>query len=257
MLAVVVATPLYQYKELTAPQRLFDAAVQFESLGNIAAAHKKYQQDFQEYSQTELAVQALFKSAKIWQYDLQQDQKALLNYLQIEVDYPDHPLVQTAQQAAAHIIIYSLRDYPRAISFYQRLIDQPVVNRDKFLYEIADCYFRMDNYSQARIELETLQQEAPQSTLLPEVLYRKGGLLLLENRIDEAREDWQRLIDQFPENSFSVQARFNLAKLLEEEGRMQDALKLYQQLDNYPYPALIEEKIERLKKRIAEKKNAI
>ena len=165
-------------------------------------------------------------------------------------------MVSKAQETAAHIIKYSLRDYSRAIGFYQRLLDQPAGELDKYLYEIADCYFRLDNYSQARIELETLLEERPESSLLPYVLYRKGGLLLLENRLDAARADWQRLIDEFPDSSYSVQARFNFASLLEEDDRLQQALKLYQQLEDYPRPALLEEKIEHLKKRIAAKKKA-
>lgn len=257
LLLVVAAGLFYRKQEMTAPQRLFDAAAKQETRGEVAVALQFYQQLYQEYPRSELAPQALMLSGKIWQYDQQQNQQALLSYLQLEHDFPDHPLVRTAQEAAAYIIKYSLRDYSRAISFYQRLLEQPDGHRDQYLYEIADCYFRIDNYSQARIELETLLEETPQSPLLPDVLYRKGGLLLLENRLSAAREDWQRLIEQFPDSSYSVQARFNLAKLLEEEDLLQEALELYQQLENFPRPALLEEKIEHLKQRIATKKKAI
>lgn len=246
--------PIYQQREQSAPQRLFDVAVKQESLGEVEAAQRSYQKLFQGYPQSELAAEALLRSGKIWQYDRQQDRQALLKYLQLEHDFPGHPLVQTAQEAAAHIIKYSLRDYSRAIAYYQRLLDQPAGHRDQYLYEIADSYFRLDNYSQARIELETLLEEQPQSPLLPDVLYRKGGLLLLENRISEAREDWQRLVEQFPESRYTVQARFNLAKLLEEEDLLQDALKLYQQLEDFPRPVLLQEKIEHLKNGLQRRK---
>ena len=257
LLILAAAVPIYQQRQLTAPQRLFEAAVKQESLGEVDAAQQLYQQLYQQYPQSDLAAEALLRSGQIWQYDRRQDQQALLSYLQLEHDFPNHPLVRKAQETAAHIIKYSLRDYSRAIGFYQRLLDQPTDEADKYLYEIADCYFRLDNYSQARIELETLLEEKPESSLLPDVLYRKGGLLLLENRLDAARADWQRLVDEFPDSNYSVQARFNLAMLLEEDDRLQQALKLYQQLEDYPRPSLLEEKIEHLKKRIAAKKKAI
>lgn len=257
LLVAAAAVPIYQQQELTAPQRLFDAAVKHESRGEVEAALQLYLQLSQEYPQSERAAQALLRSGNIWQYDQQQDQQALLSYLQLEHDFPDHPLVQTAQEAAAYIIKYSLRDYSRAIGFYQRLLEQPAGHHDQYLYEIADCYFRLDNYTQARIELETLLEKHPQSPLLPDLLYRKGGLLLLESRFSDARKDWQQLIEQFPDSSYSVQARFNLAKLLEEEDLLQQALELYQQLKDFPRPALLEEKIKRLKQRIATKKKAI
>jgi len=65
------------------------------------------------------------------------------------------------------------------------------------------------------------------------------------------------LIEQFPDSSYSLQARFNLAKMLEEDDRLLEALDLYRQLEGYPRPALLQEKIKHLKKRIAEKKKAI
>lgn len=258
LIALAIAlVPVYQRHELTMPQRLFSQAAEQESLGKIAAAQQLYQKLYQNYPRSDLAAQALLENAKIWQFDRLQDQQALLCYLQLEHDYPDHPLVLAAQEAAAHITKYSLRDYSQAISYYQRLLERAAGTPDRYLYELADCYFRLDNYTQARIELETLLEQYPQSSLLADVLYRKGALLLLENRLNEARQDWQRLVNEYPDSSYSIQARFNLAKLLEEEDRLQEALELYLQLRDYPRPNLVEEKIEHLKQRIAVKKKAI
>lgn len=249
--------PLYRWQQETAPQRLFNEAAKQESLGKIVAAQQLYQQLYKDYPQSELAAEALLQIGKIWQYDRQQDQQALLSYLQLEHDFSSHPLVQTAQASAAHIIKYSLRDYSRAIGFYQRLLERTVGNRDQYLYEIADCYFRLDNYSQAGIELQTLLELHPQSRLLPDVLYRLGGLALLENKPQTAKAFWQRLIDQFSNSRYTIEARFNLAKLLEEDDRLLDALELYQQLQDFPQPALLREKIKHLEQRIAAKKKAI
>lgn len=254
---VVALLPVYNQRQLDAPQRLYNQAVKLESLGKVEAAQQLYMQLYQDYPRSGLAAQSLLQSGKIWQYDRRRDRQALLAYLQLEHDFPDHPLVRTAQLAAARIVKYSLRDYFRAISFYQRLREQPGGDQDQYLYEIADCYFRLDNYTQARIELDTLLEKFPQSPLLPDMLYRRGGLLLLENRLSAAQEDWQRLIEQFPDSSYSLQARFNLAKMLEEDDRLLEALDLYRQLESYPRPALLQEKIKHLKKRIAEKKKAI
>ena len=254
---VAVLFPVYNRHQLDAPQRLYNQAVTLESLGKVEAAQQLYNQLYQDYPRSRLAAQSLLQSGKIWQYDRHQDQQALLAYLQLEHDYPDHPLARTARVAAAHIVKYSLRDYFRAIGFYQRLREQSGGDQDLYLYEIADCYFRLDNYTQARIELDTLLEMFPQSPLLPDVLYRRGGLLLLENRLTAARKDWQRLIGQFPDSDYRLQARFNLAKMLEEDDQLLEALNLYRQLKGYPRPALLQEKIEHLKKRIAEKKKAI
>lgn len=259
VLAVVgiIAWPQYQRYQQTLPQQLLSQGAKLESLGQIEAAQQLYIQLYKDYPQTAVAPAALLRSGRIWQHDRHQDQQALHSYLQLEHDYPESQLVQIAREEAARIVKYSLRDFSRAIDFYQRLLDDAIANQDKYLYEIADCYFRLDNYIQARIELETLQQRYPQSDLLPDLLYRKGGLLLLEQRLEDARDDWQQLINEFPDSPYQVQARFNLAKLLEEDNQLQEALEMYQQLTDFPQPLILEEKIKHLKQRIATKKKAI
>lgn len=257
LLLAAAALPLYRQWHITAPQRLFAAAVKYESLGKIEAAQQLYKKLYESYPQSQPAVEALLRTGQIYQYDQQQSQQALLSFLQLQHDYPEHALVRKAQEEAAQIAKYSLRDYSRAIYFYQRLLEHPESDRDRYRFEISDCYFRLDNYSQARIELDILLEENPQTAMLPDVLYRKAKLLLLENRLAEARDIWQRLIDEFPDSNYTAEARFNQAKLLEEDDRLQAALDLYRQVKNYPYPELLQKKIEHLKQRIAAKKKAI
>ena len=248
---------VYRKQQLTASQQLFAKGVKLESLGQIVAAEESYRELYQHYPQAEEAAEALFKIARLWQYDHQDEQMALLNYLQLEHDYPESPLVLPAREAAAQIVKYTLRDYSRAIVFYQRLLDLNQGTPEQYYYEIADCYFRLENYPQARIELETLLENFPHSPLAASVLYRKGGILLLEGRADEARQDWQSLIEQYPDSSYQVQARFDLAKLLEEEGSLEAALQSYQQLEGFTHPALLQKKIDHLEQRIKKKKGAI
>lgn len=249
--------PVYRKQQLTAPQQLFSKGVELESQGQLVAAEESYTELYQNYPQAEEAAEALLKIGKLWQYDHQDEQVALLNYLKLEHDYPDSPFVLPAREEAAQIVKQTLRDYSRAIGFYQRLLDLNIGTQDQYYYEIADCYFRLKNYPQARIELETLLENYPQSSLAPDALYRKGGILLLEGREEEARQSWQRLINKYPENKYRLLAEFDLAKLLEEEEHLQEALQRYRNLKGNLQPALLQEKIEHLERRIADKKEAI
>lgn len=249
--------PVYRQQQLTVSQRLFAAGVKLESLGQVATAKMKYQEVYQRYPHTQEAAESLFRVAKLWQFDHQDMQQALLNYLKLEHDYPNSPLVLSAREEAARIVKYTLRDYSRALEFYQRLLDLNTGTPDQYYYEIADCYFRLKNYPQARIELETLLEKYPQSALIPDVLYRKAGILLLEGRVEDARQDWGHVIERFPNSKYRIQAEFDLAKILEEEGHLKDALQHYRQLDGEVEPALLDEKIKHLEQRITEKKEAI
>lgn len=257
VLLIAGLLPVYRQQQKTAPERLLNEGFTLESQGNFPTAQQLYQQLYEKYPQAQQAPEALLRSARIWQLDRQHDQQALLNYLQLEHDFPGSPLVLTARQEAARIVKYSLRDYSRAIEFYQRLLNDLSSGGDRYLYEIADCYFRLDNYTQARIELDTLLENYPQSRLLPDVLYRKGGLHLLEKQLEQARRNWQRLVTDYPDSDYTVQAKFNLAKLLEEQDLLEDALEQYRRLNGFPQQKLVQDKIEHLKKRIATKKKAI
>ncbi|MCW8859915.1 MAG: tetratricopeptide repeat protein [Deltaproteobacteria bacterium] len=249
--------PVYRQRQLTTPQRLMNNAAEQESLGQTAAAEKIYRAIYQDHKDTEEAAEALFRIARLQQYDNRDTQQALLSYLQLEKDYPASQRLLAAQQESARIIKYSLRDYSQAIGYYQQLLEAQDGAEDQYIYEIADCYFRLENYTQARIELEILIEDFPESSLIADALYRKGGLLLLENRVDAAQESWSQLIELYPESSYRPQAEFNLAKLLEEEDLLVEALEQYQKLTDFPRPAMLQDKIEHLKQRIAAKKRAI
>jgi len=249
--------PIYQQQQLTASQRLFAEGVRLESLGQAAAAENKYKEIYQHYPHAQEAAESLFRVAKLWQYNHQDVQRALLNYLKLEHDYPDSPLVLSACEESARIVKYTLRDFSRAIEFYQRLLDLNTGTPDQYYYEIADCYFRLENYPQARIELETLLEKYPQSELVADVLYRKAGILLLEGLTEEARQDWLDVIDRYPDSKYRAQAEFDLAKVLEEEGYLTEALQHYQQLEGDVEPAMLKEKIKHLQQRIKDKREAI
>ena len=103
-------------------------------------AEKIYREVCQQYPQAKEAAEALLKIGKIWQYDYQDEQKALLSYLQLEHDYPESPLVLPAREEAAQIVKYTLRDYSRAVEFYHRLLDLNTVTADQYYYEIAELY---------------------------------------------------------------------------------------------------------------------
>ncbi len=261
LLAVLVLAaslfPVYRKQQLTASQQLFSKGIELESQGKLAAAEESYTELYHRYPQAEEAAEVLLRIGKLWQYDHQDVQVALLNYLKLEHDYPESPFVLPAREEAAQIVKQTLRDYTRAIEFYQRLLDLNTGTPDQYYYEIADCYFRLKNYPQARIELETLLENYPQSPLAPDALYRKGGIFLLEGREEDARQSWQRLIDKYPENKYRLLAEFDLAKLLEEEEHLQEALQRYRNLKGHSQPALLQEKIEHLERRIADKKEAI
>ncbi|MDT8420923.1 MAG: tetratricopeptide repeat protein [Desulfuromonadales bacterium] len=256
--ALVLASVFgYQVYQQTVPARLYSKGLTLESQDRPEQALTSYQRLFRGYSDSPLAAEALFRAARISRYDLRQDQQALLFFLQLEHDYPESGYVVQAQREAADLTKNRLQDFAHAVVIYQRLIDGGTDDGDRILYEIADCYFRLNNYSQARIEFDALLERFPESSLRAEVLYRRASASLLEGTPDVARAGFRELIEQFPDSPYAAEARFSLAELLEAEERLRDALKAYRTLSGYPRPELVQEKIERLEARIAKKKKVL
>ncbi len=250
LLTAVFGYPRWQDYHAAEPQRLLTRGIKLESLGRASEALDKYQEVIAQYPHDVAASEALYRLARLWHFDLHDPQQALLTYLQLERDYSDNSHIQQAREAAARIVKIDLGDDMQAIGYYQRLLDSKQGQPDHYLYEIADSYFRLQNYSQARIELENLLSTYPDSPLIPEALHRKATILILEKRPEEANQDWQRLVDEFPGSSYAGRARFNMAALLEERGELELALEAYRSLQDYPRPLLLEQKIDHLTKRI-------
>jgi len=176
----------------------------------------------------------------------------------VEKDYPGTELARRAQRQVAEIYKNRLRDFPRAIVAYQKLLDSGAVGGDRIQYEIADTYFRLENFEQARIEFESLLKNYPESPLLPEVQYRIAVTWSLEGRLKEAAKAFRLVPERWPSSAYAIEARFGLATTLEEGEELREALKeLVALRGNYPNAEALEKKIAQVEERIRKKKKAI
>jgi len=205
-----------------------------------------------------LAPEALFRAGEILNLNQQQYQEALLVYLLVVRDYPQSRWAQQARIQAAGLYRNRLGDYNQAISLLQKVVDSGIPEADRMQYEIADCYFRLNNFEQARIEFESLQKNFPGSSLLDEVQFRIGMTLVLERNLPAAAEALIKVSEHWPESRFAAEARFQLASVYVEQELLQKALGILKNLrDHYPDPDALELRIKRVEERIRKKKKAI
>ncbi|BCR02935.1 hypothetical protein DESUT3_00040 [Desulfuromonas versatilis] len=222
---------------------------QFEKAADL------YRQIHSRHRSSSLAPQALFSAGEILNLYLGNYQEAVLVFLLLEHDYPDSDLVLKAQEQVAEIYKNRLRDYNRAIVAYQKLLDSGAANPDRLQYEAADCYFRLNNFEQARIELESLVKAFPESPLLPEVHYRVAVTYSLEGLLKQAEAAYRRVIADWPESPYTIEARFGLASVLEEEERLDESLAILESLAGiYPNGEALAKKTDQVRERIRKKK---
>jgi TolA-binding protein len=213
---------------------------------------------FAEHPDFPRASAVLFQIAEIQDLYLSRYNDALLTYLLLERDYPEAEEVPAAQQQVAILYKYRLNDCGQAIVAYQKVLDRSQDENAQLLYEIADCYFRLNNFEQARIEFEGLLKGHAESEQAAEVQFRIAVTYALEGKLPEAAGAYRQVMERWPESVYALEARFGLATVLEEQEKLLDALKLLEELvGHYPNPEILERKIEQVRERIGKKKNAI
>ncbi|MDF1579487.1 MAG: tetratricopeptide repeat protein [Desulfuromonadales bacterium] len=205
-----------------------------------------------------IAPEALFRLAEIQELYQRSYREAILTCTLVERDYPDHPLALVARERVARIYKERLHDNERAITVYQELVDAGVPHSDRLIYEIADAYFRENNFEQARIEFEGLIKNYPQSTLVPEASYRIGVAYALEHQSQAAELAYRQVVEVFPNDPFAREAQLGLAGVMEDQERLREALTVLEGLVGvYPNQNVLQKRIEQVRERINKKQKAI
>jgi TolA-binding protein len=226
--------------------------------GDYGEAARVFHSIYRHHRQSAMAPKALFQSGEILNLYLGRYSEALLAYLTVEREYPQTKWSLRAQRQEADIYKDRLRDYSRAIVVYQELVSQGVPDADRLQYRIADCYFRLNNFEQARIEFDSLLKSYPHSTLVPEATYRLAVVCGLGGDAKAASQYYRRVAHDWPASSFALEARFGLASLLESQGELERALGILEQLKGvYPKRKILETEIDQVRKRIRKKKKAV
>lgn len=266
---LVVIVPLFLlisaasigYYYATLDQRLYNSFNLAEELileGEYSNAVELYRRIYDEHPDFDLAAKSLYRAGEVQNLFINQYHAALLAFLRLEKEYPDSPHVLPALEQEADIYKNRLRDYGRAAALYQKLVDREREPADRFLYELADCYFRVNNFEQARIEFENLLKMWPDSAYVAEVRYRVGVAYSLEGDLNAAEKVFLQVIKDLPDDPFATEALFSLASVLEEQERLREALKILNNLEGvYPNADAVEQKKAQVEERIKTKKRAI
>lgn len=257
---LLVSAGVYWY-QATLHERLeerYQKGLSLRQQSEYKEALDLFQSLYAEHPSFQKTPQVLFQTAEILDLYLGRYSDALLTYLLLERDYPDAPEVEQARRHVAKLYKYRLNDCGQAIAVYQKLIDEPDHNNDQLQYEIADCYFRLNNFAQARIEFENLLSNYTYSDLLAESQYRIAVTYTLEGKLPEAAAAYRLVIEDWSESPYSLEASFGLATVLEEQEELLEALKILEDLDGiYPKKDILKKKTEKVKERIEKKKKAI
>lgn len=162
--------------------------------------------------------------------------EAIHGYLLVARDYPLTPAACQAREKIADIYKYRLEDYEQASVYDQRVLVGDHGRKYLIHYRLADCYFRLNNFEQSRIELETFLLQYPQRPLIPEVnRYRIAAAWGLEDRLAPAEKEFRALANDYPKSTLALEAHFEIGSIQVREEKLKKAPENFQDLrGDYP-----------------------
>ena len=182
------------------------------------------------------------------------DYKQALNDYSLLLDhYPKSDEARSAHIHMADVYRYKLGEPEKGIDQLQLLISKFPSHTDarRAQLEVVRIYLELKNFDQARIESSLLQKNWPQSSESKQAQLLTANSYYIQNRFTEAIASYDALLADEPGIELKALVHFELASCYQELGEYENALNYYySSLPKHSNPKLVQEKIERVRKRL-------
>lgn len=221
-----------------------------------------------EESQRLLVLDRLGKLNALYLHDYDQ---AIRYYKQLVMLYPRTSQAFAGLATIADILQHKLGKHEAAIEAYQKMVqefptDESLSDQDQKLrsqeqtraqLRIANAYFALKNYPQARSEAEKLINLWPSSSEAAQARFQIANSYYLEGRYAEAVATYEKLLEGEPDATLVSLVLFELGNCFQELDQADRALAYYYGcLTDHPDPLLVQKKLKRLRKRIGSERPA-
>ena len=221
---------------------LLDKADQLEGEHRFAQAQTAYRDSLRRLGDDDsapsraLRTRALAHLADLCYLDLGDLKCTADAYRHLIENYPEAPETFLARTHLAEMLRDRLNDVTGAIAQYKALATaypgRP--GSDDFQYQVADGYFLLRDYVQARSEARALIDRFDGSARASQARFLIASCYELEGQRPEAIKAYEDLLSRDPHGELDPKARLALAKLLEQQGDGERALQLLQQASTEP-----------------------
>lgn len=196
---------------------------------------------------------ALVQAGRIDHLYLDQPRRALARFREaLKVD-PQATFAFEVRREIAGIFYDRLMDYRTAALEYERLVHEypEEAGIDGFQYRVAQSYFLVRDFDQARTEARMLFEKWPEGRYAPEALLLIANSYYLENRFAEAVEAHRRLLELGPDVPIRARSLFELGVCYQDLGDKAKAEESFlAALKDHPRPDLVQMQLSALRERI-------
>lgn len=233
----------------------YETATKRWNAGDYPTAVRMYFSLVKEHPRSSRADDALYWAGVTQFLYIGQTEKALETLQLLLKRYPHRDMAPHAQWYIAQIYELGYSDYTRAIEEYRRAIGYTNREvREKSLYSLADCLFQVGKIDEAR---EVWNRQVEEFSAGPNVrlaYYRLGTTAFSKGELEKAEAFYRKSLENNPDQELAIKATFALAGCLEAGDSLTEALKLYRELQPvYQNKEAIAVKIKALETRIIKK----
>ncbi len=233
----------------------YETAMRRWNAGDYATAVRMYYAIAKEHPYSSRADDALYWAGVTQFLYLGKTEKALETLRLLIKRYPRRDMAPRAQWYIAQIYELGYDDYGKAAEEYRKAIlyADPEV-REKSLYSLGDCLFRIGKVDEARDAWTRQTTEFPNGPNVGLGYYRLGTTAFSKGELDKAEAFYRKALENNPDQGLAVKAKFALAGCLETGDDLTEALKLYKEIEPvYENKEAIRVKIKALETRIIKK----
>ena len=233
----------------------YEAATKRWNAGEYQAAVKQYLTLVKEHPYSSKADDALYWAGVTQFLYLGETEKALQTLRLLLKTYPHRDMAPFAQWYIAQIYELGYSEYDRAIVEYRKAAEYSNREvREKSLYSLAECLFRVGKIEEARVTWTRQVTEFPKGQQSRLAYFRLGTAAFSKGELDKSEQFYRQALEQNEDKELVIKAKFALAECLELGDNLNEALTLYREIEPlYPNPESIQIKIRALEHRIAKK----
>lgn len=233
----------------------YEAAMKRWNAGDYPSAARMFFALVKEHPRSSRADDALYWAGVTQFLYLGQTDTALETLQLLLKRYPNRDMAPEAQWYIAQIYELGHNDYGRAVDEYRKASGYSNREvREKSLYSLADCLFRLGKIDEAREEWTRQVGEFPAGPNVRLGYYRLGTTAFSKGELEKAEMFYKKALENNPDKELAAKTNFALAECLEAGDKLSEALKLYKEVEPvYSNKEAIQIKIRALETRIIKK----
>jgi tetratricopeptide (TPR) repeat protein len=177
--------------------------------GDYKLAAEEYEQYIERNPSGEQSLDARFKLANIYYFNLRRYEQARAHYAALLYQDSSNPNAPVARERLAEVLGELGRSY-EAIAEYENLSPRDTTERRRIRLRIADLYFDQKNYSQALTEYDKVIESAEYDEMSEQAYLREASIYNSRSQYQLSLVAYQKLASESSDQEVQMRATYGL-----------------------------------------------